>query len=63
MRIDVELDRNETDLLLFMLGAGIGNLRHLKIADIDRMLAIVNKLMQQNPDFTPYAVTPEKRVH
>ena len=60
MRIDVELDGDETALLLMMLGAGTASLTSL--SEIDNMLVIVNKLMKDNPSFIPYDVTPKKRV-
>ena len=61
MRIDVELDGDETALLLMMLGAGTASLI-LSLSEIDNMLVIVNKLMKNNPSFIPYDVTPQKRV-
>jgi len=61
MRINVELDEEETALLLLMLGAGTGTL-HTPLSKIDNMLSLVNKLMKDNPHFTPYAVQPGQKV-
>lgn len=54
MRIDVELDANETALFCLLLGAGTGSVTVLE--SIDEVLALVNKLMALNPDFVPYRV-------
>jgi hypothetical protein len=62
MKIDVELDDEETTLLLLMLGAGAGSL-HLPIYRSDDMLAIVNKLMKDNPNYTPYDIRPKEWVN
>ena len=60
MKIEVELTQDETDLLCMMLGAGTASL-HISICKIDNMLALVNKLMKDNPNFTPYAVSTSQR--
>jgi hypothetical protein len=58
MKIDVELDERETGVLLLLLGAGTASLANFTLP-LDSVISIINKLMKDNPNFTPYATSGE----
>jgi hypothetical protein len=62
VKIDTELNDDEKDLLLLMLGAATVCLRLSMSYNMDAMLSIVNKLMKDNPSFTQYVLSTEKTV-
>lgn len=59
MRIDVELSEDEAALLSLMLRAGMRSM-HISVEKIDSMFAVVNKVMKDNPNYTPYDLSRQK---
>lgn len=54
--IEVDLDDQEYDLLLLILGAGRGFAHANGLASVEIVVALTNKLFAQSPGFVPYMV-------